>query len=304
MGQLEQMQVFIRVVEAGGISKAADQLNIAKSAVSRHLSLLEDRLGTRLIERTTRQSNLTEAGQQYYQRALKLLDEVSAMADEINDTETELKGNLRFALPLSAGLLHFTPIIEQFASLHPKLQLDVDFADRQVDLVAEGFELAFRIGKLQDSSYRARKLTVIRHVICASPDYLEQHGTPTTLEALTEHPILQYGNAHRHTLPITTPDGKHKTASFIAKLRANNGDFLKAMAIAGHGPVHLPTFLVYDALADGRLVQLLADHKLEPAHAWAIYPQNRFLSKKARALIDFIAGAVGEEPYWDQSIRS
>ena len=172
MGQLEDMQLFIRVVDAGGIGRAAEQLGIAKSAVSRRLSELEARLGCRLIQRTTRTSSLTDIGQRYYAQAQKLIDQVDEVhLDMVNESKA-LSGSIRLAVPLSFGLLHLSSAIDLFIKQHPGISVQLDFSDRQVDLVEEGFDLALRIADLQDSSIQARKICPSHHVLVASSDYL------------------------------------------------------------------------------------------------------------------------------------
>ncbi|WDD97234.1 LysR family transcriptional regulator [Thalassomonas actiniarum] len=300
MGQLEQMAIFVRIVEAGGIGKAAEQLDLAKSAVSRRLVELETRLDTRLLIRTTRKSKLTDAGQVFYQRAVKILDDVAQMNNETSCVDATLNGTLRMAVPLSFGLMHLTSAIDEFCERHPDLTIEIDFADRQIDLVEEGYELAIRIADLKDSSLQAKRITPVRHVLCASPDYLDARGTPETITDLKQHQFLQYGKASHAKLHITDPKGKTVHFPLTAKMKANNGDFLRDMAIAGHGITYLPTFIAWQAVLTGELVPLLCDHKLPVANVYAVYPQTRFLSQRARVLIDFMAERFGDNPYWDQ----
>ena len=300
MGQLEQMAIFVRIVEAGGIGKAAEQLNLAKSAVSRRLVELETRLDTRLLIRTTRKSKLTDAGHVFYQRALKIIDEVAQMNNETSCVDATLNGTLRMAVPLSFGLMHLTSAIDEFSKQHPDLTIEIDFADRQIDLVEEGYELAIRIADLKDSSLQAKRITPVRHVLCASPGYLKASGTPQSIADLNHHQFLQYGKASHSKLTITDPKGKTVSLPLTAKMKANNGDFLRDMAIAGHGITYLPTFIAWQAVLTGELVPLLCDHRLPVANVYAVYPQTRFLSQRARVLIDFMAERFGDNPYWDQ----
>ncbi|MFT5881199.1 MAG: DNA-binding transcriptional LysR family regulator [Moritella sp.] len=308
MGQLEEMAVFVRIVESGGISKAAEQLNLAKSAVSRRLVELETRLDTRLLNRTTRKSSLTDAGRTYYQRALKILDDVSDMNADTSGVDTSLDGTLRLAVPLSFGIMHLTPAIDTFAQQHPNLTIQIDFADRHVDLVEEGYDLAIRIADLKDSSLQAKRITPVRHVLCASPGYVKAMGAPKTLADLEDHQFLQYVSTSNTKLNIIDPQGKHHSVDLDHKMKgkgntrikANNGDFLRDMAIAGHGIICLPTFLTWQALAVGDLVPVLTDHQLPESYVYAVYPQTRFLSQRARLLIDFMAERFGDNPYWDQ----
>ncbi|WP_201540027.1 LysR family transcriptional regulator [Psychrobacter sp. 1044] len=299
MGQLEDMAMFVRVVEAGSITKAAEQLNIAKSAVSRRLKDLETRLGSQLISRTTRQSNLTQAGEQYYQKVHHILSEVDALNEETSGTPTRIEGTLKMTAPLSFGLMHLNDVIDEYANQHPELNFELDFSDRHTDLIEEGFELAIRIRELQDSSYQAKRLALIRYALCASPEYLERMGTPKTFDDLTEHEFVQYGMSKSSTIELIDEQGKKHQVVVNGKIKANNGDFLRAMAVKGHGIAFLPTFITYQALISGELVPILQQYQLPTLNAYAVYPKNRFLSQRCRYLIDFIAERFGDNPYWD-----
>jgi DNA-binding transcriptional LysR family regulator len=242
---------------------------------------------------------LTEAGTAYYRRALSIVDEVAQMNAETGGVEAELSGSLKMTMPLSFGLLHLSPLLDEFSKLHPKLLMEIDFVDRHVDLVGEGYELAIRIADLKDSSLKAKRLTRIRQVLCASPDYLKTFGEPTTLMELRDHDFLQYGSASLSKLQIIDPEGQPCGLQAKVKMKANNGDFLKAMAIQGQGITGLPTFIAYQALNSGELLPILRDHQMPELQAYAVYPQTRFLSQRCRLLIDFIAERFGEQPYWD-----
>jgi len=299
MGQLEDMAMFVRIVEAGSITKAAEQLNIAKSAVSRRLKELETRLGSQLISRTTRQSNLTQAGEQYYQKVHHILSEVDALNEETSGTPTRIEGTLKMTAPLSFGLMHLNDVIDEYANQHPELKFELDFSDRHTDLIEEGFELAIRIRELQDSSYQAKRLALIRYALCASPEYLESMGTPKTFDDLSEHEFLQYGMSKSSTIELIDEQGKKHQVAVNGKIKANNGDFLREMAVKGHGIAFLPTFITYQALISGELVPILQQYQLPTLNAYAVYPKNRFLSQRCRYLIDFIAERFGDNPYWD-----
>ena len=299
MGQLEDMAMFVRVVEAGSITKAAEQLNIAKSAVSRRLKELETRLGSQLISRTTRQSNLTQAGEQYYQKVHHILSEVDALNEETSGTPTRIEGTLKMTAPLSFGLMHLNDVIDEYANQHPELKFELDFSDRHTDLIEEGFELAIRIRELQDSSYQAKRLALIRYALCASPEYLERMGTPKTFDDLSEHEFLQYGMSKSSTIELIDEQGKKHQVVVNGKIKANNGDFLREMAVKGQGIAFLPTFITYRSLTSGELVPILQQYQLPTLNAYAVYPKNRFLSQRCRYLIDFIAERFGDNPYWD-----
>ena len=299
MGQLEDMQVFIRIVDSGGISRAAEQLGMAKSAVSRRLVALETRLGVRLINRTTRTSSLTEVGQHYYERAIKVVDDVAELSVLTADENTSLEGTINLAVPLSFGLQHLSPAIDAFIKQHPELTINIDFSDQQVDLVENGLDLAFRIAELKDSSLIARKISPIKMMLYASPDYIEKHGEPASPDDLKNHNLLHYNIAGNNTWKLTDKKGKHHTLSLKAKIKANNGDFLHDMAIAGHGILCGPTFISWQALTAGELVPILIDYTLPQPNAYAVYPQTRYLSQRTRVLIDFLVERFGDKPYWD-----
>ena len=299
MSQFEEMQTFVRIVEAGSISRAAEQLGIAKSGVSRRLTDLEARLGVRLINRTTRRSSLTEAGRSYYAGAVKLLADVNELDASTADAEASLRGRLRLAVPLSFGLAHLAPAIDEFLREHPGLDLDIDFSDRLVDLVERGVDLAIRIAQLEDSNLQARRLCPIRLLLCASPAYLEAHGRPERPAELEGHRLLRYAASGGSAIRLPDGAGGAVLVQAAAPIVANNGDFLRDMAVAGQGITLIPSFIAWQALAAGDLVQVMPAHAPEPLNAWAVYPRNRYLSRRARLFIDFLAERFGERPYWD-----
>lgn len=300
MGQLEDMSVFVRIVEAGGIGKAADQLGMAKSGISRRLVALETHLGVPLINRTTRSSSLTTIGREYYERAVKLIGDVSELDTLATDEGASLKGQLRLAAPLSFGLSHLSPAIDIFMREHPALAINIDFSDRQVDLVEQGVDLAIRIADLKDSSLHARRICPIRLLLCASPFYLEKHGTPKKPKDLKDHQILGYNLGRGHTIRLSNGNGDEQLVQTSTRMTANNGDFLHDMALAGHGIVALPTFIVWKSLAAQKLVPVLESYTPPTLNVWAVYPQTRYLSQRARRFINFIAERFGDNPYWDE----
>jgi len=300
MNQLEEMQSFVRVVEAGSISKAAEQLGIAKSGVSRRLADLEARLGVRLLNRTTRRSSLTEAGESYYRGAVKLLADVSELDAATADTDALLKGTLRLAVPLSFGLGHLAPAIDEFLKAHPGLTINVDFSDRQVDLVGQGADLAIRIADLRDSSLQARRICPVRILLCASPAYLERHGLPAVPGDLKNHRVLHYDLGGGPVLKLQDGQGAEYAVQIKPAMVANNGDFLRDMAMAGHGIILTPSFIAWQSIAAGDLVSIMPDYCPQQRSAYAVYPKTRYLSRRARLFIDFLVERFGKNPYWDQ----
>jgi DNA-binding transcriptional LysR family regulator len=299
MGQLEDMRIFVRIVEAGGIGKAADQLGLAKSGISRSLAALENRLGVQLINRTTRRTSLTGVGHEYYEAAVKLIGDVSELDALTANAETSLQGHLRLAVPLSFGLCHLSAAIDDFVSEHPGLIIHVDFSDRLVDIVEQGVDLAIRITDLKDSSLKARRICPVQMRLCASPDYLQAHGIPRQPDDLKNHNILSYDIGGGSALKLDDGKGNVQHVHTTSRMVANNGDFLRDMALAGHGIVLLPTFIAWKSLADGGLVSVLESYVPVTLSAWAVYPQTRYLSQRTRLFIDFLTERFGDRPYWD-----
>ncbi len=291
------MQIFVAVVETGSITAAAARLDLAKSAVSRRLAELEADLGVSLIQRTTRRLNLTESGRAYYERCVAILADVEEAEAEVSQAHGALRGRLRVALPQAFGLLHLAPLLQAFMKQHPEVYLELDFNDRQVDLMQEGFDLAIRIATLADSSLIARRLTAVPHLVGASPGYLARHGTPRSAADLRHHACLVYSNVRDPDLwSHHDPDGRAGQVRVAVRLAASSGEFLLQAALADEGLVLLPAFYVHAALRSGQLVQVLADHRWPEPAAYAVYPPTRHLSARARAFIDFLVANLGTPP--------
>ncbi len=300
MDRFENMTTFVRIVEAGSISAAADRMDVAKSVVSRRLKELEAHLGVELFHRTTRQLNLTDSGRTFYQQCVRILADVLEAEHATSQFHGALKGNLKVAVPLSFGVMHLGPAITTFLQTHPEIEFDLDFSDRQVDLLAEGFDLAIRIASLPDSSLIARHLAPIRTIMCASPAYLERMGTPQSPEELTKHRCLVYNlisNSDNWSIYDTT--GQLIKTRVIPYLKASNGEFLRDAAIEGLGIVLLPAFIVYREIERSALIPILAGCHYPQLAAYAIYPQTRHLSQRVRAFVNFLGRRFEEKPYWD-----
>ena len=303
MARLEDMEIFVSVVEVGSISGAADRMGMAKSAVSRRLSDLEARLGVQLLRRTTRRLNLTESGQSFYDHCVRILSDVQEAEESVSDAHGTLRGRLRVAMPLSFGVLHMGAAIDDFTRAHPEVEFDLDFNDREVDLVTEGFDVGLRIARMQDSTLIARRLAAIHGVLCASPDYLARHGTPASPADLREHACLGYSNAaDPGTWTFVDADGKSVSVRIQPRLLANNGTFLCQAAIAGQGVTLQPTFIAYTAIERGELVPILTDYHWPELNAYAVYPQTRHLSRRVRVFVDFLAERFSGVPYWDECL--
>ncbi|MCF7989992.1 MAG: LysR family transcriptional regulator [Thiohalocapsa sp.] len=303
MDQLAEMRVFVAVLESGGITKAAARLGIAKSAVSRRLADLEGRLSVQLIRRSTRRMNPTDTGQAFYERCKRILADIDEAEQAVSRTHGALSGRLRVAVPLSFGLAHLSPAIDAFLRSHPDLSFDLDLNDRQVDLVAEGFDVAVRIAELADSTLIARRLAPVRHVVCASPDYLARRGVPKRAVELAEHDCLVYGNAPSAGVwGFVDPQGRPGRVRVPARVQANNGDCLRQAAEEGHGIILGPSFILFRAIEEGRLTPLLMDHRWLLLYAHAVYPGARHLSRRVRTFVDFLAERFDGVPYWDRCL--
>ncbi|HYD64068.1 LysR family transcriptional regulator [Azospirillum sp.] len=303
MDRLDDMLAFIKVVDTRSFTAAADRLNLSKSVVSRRISELENRLGARLLNRTTRKLSLTEVGQAFYERCTRILADLEEAERAVTDLHAAPRGRLKVNAPLSFGLLHLAPAIAAFMERYPDIEIDIDLNDRYVDLIDEGYDVAVRIGRLRDSSLIARRLAPNRRVVCASPAYLERHGTPQVPEDLANHHCLLYTNVPLAEQWQFRVNGETRTVRVSGTLFANNGDILLSAAVAGRGIIVSPTFLAGPALAAGQLRCLLFDCMVTESAVYAVYPQNRHLSPKVRAFVDFLASRFGPEPYWDESIR-
>lgn len=301
MGLLEDMSIFIRIVDAGGIGKAAEQMGMANSAISRRLSELESRLGTTLINRTTRTYSLTEAGVRYYDRAVKVVDDVTELNGVMTASTTQLTGTINLAAPLSFGLAHLAPALDLFIKEHDQLKLNIDFSDRQVDVINEGIDLAFRIAEsMEPSNLVARKITAINRTLCASPTYLERYGVPKIPQDLKHHQLLGYSIKGSSIGQLRDKKGNLYKINGQIKLIANNGIFLKDMAVAGHGISGEPRFITWEAIQSGALVPILTEYELLGSYAYAVYPKTRYITQRTRRLVDFLVDYFGETPYWDK----
>lgn len=300
MDRLAEIQAFVNIVEAEGIGAAARRMDVAKSAVSRRLKDLEERLGVRLVNRTTRRFSLTETGRGYYDRCARILADLEEADLAAADVHGTLRGKLRVGAPMSFGVRHLAPAVSDFVARHPMLTIDIDLNDRQVDLVDEGFDLVVRIGKLEDSSLIARKIAPARNICVASPDYLAAQGTPTHPMDLERHQGLRYSNVpERRFWEAMDADGNTFNPKVPTRLAANNGDFLMRACEAGLGVLTNPIFIVEEGVRAGRLVPILSDYTWAEVAVHAVYPPGRHLSAKVRAFVDFLAGRFGDPPYWE-----
>lgn len=288
MGQLENTQIFIRIVEAGGIGKAAEQLGLAKSAVSRRLTELEESLGARLFQRSTRVMRLTDAGQLYYARALRIVDEFSELRSQLSGERRELSGRIRVAVPMSFALAHLHRIVADFVAQHPNIDLDIDLSDRQADLIRDGLDFAVRIGELVDSNLIARPLSRMSMHLCAAPDYVKKHGEPTSIDALRRHRLLKYLGSSGNQWTLYDEQGQAHSIGGPGHIVANNGDFLCELAKAGRGIMLSPSFICRQALERGELLEVGRQWQGKRYQVYAVYPQNRHLNQRTQHFMDFL----------------
>ncbi|WP_265553941.1 LysR family transcriptional regulator [Serratia grimesii] len=292
--------VFVAVVECESFSAAARRLGITKSAVSKRIAQLENSLGVQLLQRTTRSLSLTEAGEQYFGYARN----ACAVAREGEDAVTRLQGQpqgcLRISVPMVFGRLHVAPLIPRFLAACPDVEITMMMDDQVVDLVDEGFDLAIRIGQLADSSLIARRIAPCHSLLCAAPAYLACYGTPTDLEQLSRHNCLFYSYFRGGSeWQFEGPTGRVRFQP-RGNYQVNNSEALREALLAGMGICQMPTFIVGDDIAQGRLIELMPAYRL-PEHAiYAVYPQRKYLPAKVSAFVDFLLAQLGgDQPYWD-----
>ena len=305
MDKFEDIQAFVAVVDTGSFTAAADRLGAAKSAVSRRVSALEGRLGVQLLHRTTRVLNLTETGRSFYNHGTRILADLEEAEAAVQQEHGELRGTLRFALPLSFGVRHMCGPIATFSKQHPKVRFDLDLNDRRVDLIEDNFDVALRIGRLADSSLIARRLFDVRAVVCGSPHYLNVHGAPKTPADLADHQCLVYSNLiDPNKWEYEDREGNRNVVKVNSIMSASSGDFLSNAAAHGMGLVIQPTFIASAAIRSGNLTPVLTDYTWPISPAYAMYPPTRHLSYRVRAFIDFLAERFAGTPQWDRDCET
>lgn len=286
----EGVSEFVAVAEAESFTAAASRLGISTAQVSRQISALESRLGVKLFYRTTRKVSITDTGQIYYNHCRQVLDGLADAERAVTDLHQAPKGRLNMTVPVTYGESRIAPLINDFIARYPELDVTLTLTNQMVDLVAESYDLAIRLGQLEDSTMMAKRLASRTHYVCASPDYLAGHGAPYTLPELDQHNCLQ------GTLDTWRFQEKGKPRHIRVKgnLRCNSGWSLVDAALKGIGIIQLPDYYVQADLAAGRLVPILDNYRAPDDGIWAIYPHNRHLSPKVRLLLDHLSEGLGK----------
>jgi DNA-binding transcriptional LysR family regulator len=302
MASIREMRSFVAVVEAGSFVGGAETIGFSKQAVSRHVAELEQRLGVRLLHRTTRRLSLTDDGATFFTRARELLAEVDELEAELASGTAEPSGRLRVNAPLTFGILHLAHLWGRFAERYPKISLDVNLSDRIVDLVEEGYDLAVRISDMPSSGLIGRRLASTRMVLCASPRYLEMHGIPSTPDELKDHPMISYSYlATGDEWEFTGPDGALLRVRMTSRLHTNSGDTCRAAALDAQGVILQPDFLVAADLRRGSLVELLPAYQGREFGIYAVYPSRQHLPVKTRRLVDYLVSEFSAPAWRDSS---
>ncbi|HAT86466.1 MAG TPA: LysR family transcriptional regulator [Rhizobiales bacterium] len=293
--------IIIAVAETQGFASAARRLGVSKSAVSKRIAVVEQRLGAQLFHRSTRHISLTEVGARFYEHAIRSYEAAQEAEDCVSALQSKPKGKLKINVPMSFGRLHISPLIADFLKIYPDIEIELIMDDRVVDLIEEGFDLAIRGGTLKDSSLVARKIAPITNILVASPDYIQAYGEPSSVKELMDHNCLQYTYSRDFQEWVFLSNGTTLSFRPNGNFRVNNGEALKETILNGLGIGRLPTFTVGGDLANGRLVQVLADYSMPRQMLYAIYPERRHLPPKVREFIDFLLERLGGDmPPWDQ----
>ena len=291
------LKIFAAVVRAGSLSAAGRELNISVPVVSKRLAKLEEQLGARLVQRTTRQLTLTDVGEGFVERVLSALDALDD-AQLFASVGAQPAGLLRVSAPTGFGQRHIAPHINAFLTRYPEVQLRLDLSDEFVDLISEGYDIAVRIGSLEDSSFIARRLAPNRRFLCASPEYIAEYGEPQTLDALSDHQLLM--TTAQAEWPLEGPDGAF---TYVPKqsLQTNSSEVVRAWVLNGMGIALRSTWDVGEELKEGKLKRVLKTYRgHERVGIYALYPSRRQIAPKVRVFIDFLTGLIGPQPEWDE----
>lgn len=292
MDRLDAMQLFVRVAELGSFAGAAQQLGVARSVVTRQIAGLEAHLGVKLMARSTRRLTLTSAGTAYLEKCRVILNLVEAAEIGVAEERQTPRGNIRISLPLSFGLKRLAPLLLDFSQRYPEVALDMDYSDRQVNLIEEGIDLSIRVTRRLDAGDVARRIGTSRMRVLASPDYLSRHGQPAHPAELAHHVCLGYTNAGAATTWQFVVDGQLENFPIRSRINANNGDVLTEAAAQGLGIACQPDFIAGSFIAAGRVVEILVDYPGPELGIYAMLPSNRHIPHRVRVLMDFLAARL------------
>lgn len=299
MDKLQAMRVFCRVHEAESFKLASDSLGISRPMVTRYVNFIEEELGTKLLQRNTRNISITYAGRKYYQHCVAILDAIEEAESDIGELTQKPKGLLRVSVPMDFGLSHLVPLLGCFGRLYPNIELDIDFSDKRVDMTESGIDLAIRGGDLGGDQFVARPLCDFKGFVCASPDYILEHGELECLEDLDNHTCLSYGNSLvPNRWSLTDEEGISRVVSISGSISANNGGALTRFALAGLGIIYQPDFLVAKYIESGELVNMLPNYKGYELCFYAIYPQRKLMPRKTRLLLDFLQERLANTTFY------
>ncbi|HWJ75390.1 MAG TPA: LysR family transcriptional regulator [Kaistia sp.] len=302
MSAFTDMEIFARVITAGSLSAAGRELGLSPAVVSKRLKRLEERLGTRLLQRTTRQIALTEAGRGFHDRVVQILASIEEAEAYVSRRSDVARGTLKISAPTSFGRLHVAPHLGRFLEANPGLTVNLALSDDFVDLVKEGVDVAIRIAELTDSSLVARRLAPNHRLLCATPGYLAGHGTPTSIADLSRHALL--ATAGQDPWRLEGSDGP-VTVHIDGRLRTNSNEVVRAAVLGGLGIALRSTWDVGPELRTGQLVHVLPAYRTSRRVAvHAVYPSRRYLAAKVRLFIDYLAGLYGEHPAWDDGLEA
>lgn len=301
MDRIQAMEAFVRVAEAGSFAGAADQLDIARSAVTRQVAFLEARLGVKLIARSTRRLNLTPAGSDYLEKCREILSLVSASEADLAGSRRIPRGRIRVSMPISFGIQQMMPLLADFLSLYPEVSIDADFNDRQVNLIESGFDLAIRITEQLEPTQVSRRLSVCRIFTLAAPAYLDRHGTPTHPDQLAQHECLGYTGTARPSWPFRV-DGATRLITVRSRFQANNGEALLDATIRGLGISRTPSFIAATAIQTGQVRPILMEYTANVLGIHALFPGARYMPYRVRAFVDYLAERIGGTPYWEAGL--
>jgi len=296
---LEEIRNFVAVVQAGSFTRAAEDLGTSRSVISKRLSQLEDHLGVRLLNRTTRRLSLTEAGERFYEECSSSLSSIDAAMDEVRSLNREPRGRLYVNLPMSFGILHVAPLIPRFMAQFPLVQVELNFDDRKLEVIDPGFDVSIRIGELDDSSLAARRLGSCNHWVVAAPAYLEQFGVPQTPQDLIQHRIasFRYQDSALEWV-FAEKSGQKISVKLKGSIIANNSLAIKSVVLGGAAIARMPNFLLGQEMVQGKLINLFPELNTTSRSIYAVFPRREYLPAKTRAFIEFLAQALEQPPWW------